>query len=256
MREFRTAVEATGVKAPDGRKLERVTMACEIKSLDDEGRGAGYLSFYGNEDSYGDVVDMGAFAKTCQERSADNPLPFLWQHYSDEPIGVYTRLDPHDEKGLYTEFRYALGVQRAREAYELARMKACKGQSIGFTTLKDSTDSKGVRHLHELRLWEGSQVTFPANDLCSITGVKQGMTEHHELLEVLREIRSFLGRDDTPPAEPEVSDPSVAELRSLLDEFKATLGVAPSTEPGEPTQDESDAIARLRREMEDHLSLR
>lgn len=255
MREFRTAVEATGVKAPDGRKLERVTMACEIKSLDDEGRGAGYLSFYGNEDSYGDVVDMGAFAKTCQERSADNPLPFLWQHYSDEPIGVYTRLDPHDEKGLYTEFRYALGVQRAREAYELARMKACKGQSIGFTTLKDSTDSKGLRHLHELRLWEGSQVTFPANDLCSITGVKQGMTEHHELLEVLRELRAALAKEEPAPT-PEVSDPSVAELRSLLDEFKAALGAATPPEPGMPTQEEQKAIADLRAEMERQLSLR
>lgn len=191
MREFRTAVEQTEIKAPDGRNLERVTFACEIKDLDEKGRGVGYLSVYGNEDSYGDVVDEGAFVKTCAERSADNPLPFLWQHYSDEPIGVYTKLDPRDSYGLRTEFRYVLSVQRAREAYDLAQAKACKGQSIGFTTLKDSKDSDGRRHLHELRLWEGSQVTFPANDLATIGGVKSGMREQM-ILDLLTEIRAAI----------------------------------------------------------------
>jgi uncharacterized protein len=193
VREFRTAVEQTEIKAPDGRRLERVTMACEIKDLDEKtGRGVGYLSVYGNEDSYGDVVDEGSMVKTCSERSPSNPLPFLWQHYSDEPIGVYTRLDPRDSYGLKTEFQYALGVQRAREAFELAQMRACHGQSIGFTTLKDSKDSTGLRHLQEIRLWEGSQVTFPANDLAGITAVKSGMAQYEGVLETLREIRSML----------------------------------------------------------------
>jgi HK97 family phage prohead protease len=176
VREFQTKTIQTGIKAPDGRELERIVLGFELKSLDDEGRGTGFLSVYGNDDSYGDVVDSGAFVKTCAERSSDNPLPFLWQHYSDEPIGVYTRLDPLHEKGLYTEFKYAMGVQRAREAFELAKMRACKGQSIGYTTLQDSVDrSTGFRHLKELRLWEGSQVTFPANDLADIAGVKSAL---------------------------------------------------------------------------------
>jgi len=173
VRDFQTATIQTGIKAPDGRAMERVVLGFELKSLTDEGRGTGFLSVYGNEDSYGDVVESGAFVKTCAERSVENPLPFLWQHNSDEPIGVYTKLDPLHEHGLYTEFEYAMEVQRAREAFALAKMKACKGQSIGFTTLQDHVDrSTGLRHLKELRLWEGSQVTFPANELADISGVK------------------------------------------------------------------------------------
>ena len=176
MREFQTKTIQTGIKAPDGREMERIVLGFELKSLDDEGRGTGYLSVYGNEDSYGDVVESGAFVKTCSERSADNPLPFLWQHDSAEPIGIYTRLDPLDDHGLYTEFHYAMGVQRAREAFQLAKMRACKGQSIGYTTLQDEMDrSSGTRRLKELRLWEGSQVTFPANDLADISGVKAAL---------------------------------------------------------------------------------
>jgi hypothetical protein len=260
VREFRTAVEQTEIKAPDGRRLERVTMACEIKDLDEKtGRGVGYLSVYGNEDSYGDVVDEGSMVKTCSERTPSNPLPFLWQHYSDEPIGVYTKLDPRDSYGLRTEFQYALGVQRAREAFELAQMRACHGQSIGWATLKDGKDSMGLRHLKEIRLWEGSQVTFPANDLAGITAVKSGMAQFEGVLELLREIRSELGhaKPEEEVLEEESFDPQTAELASLLAEVKAALGGAAAPTPAQPasaTDAELEAIRELRERMEHRLS--
>ena len=204
--------------------MERVVLGFELKSLDDEGRGSGFLSVYGNEDSYGDVVESGAFVKTCAERSADNPLPFLWQHNGDEPIGVYTRLDPMHEKGLYTEFQYAMGVQRAREAFELAKMRACKGQSIGYTTLQDHVDrSTGLRHLKELRLWEGSQVTFPANELADISGVKS-MLARLVAAEVIDEKDS--GIDDA------------AALQALLDDIKRG--------PASATRIAADTVAEIK----------
>lgn len=224
MREFQTATIQTGIKAPDGRAMERVVLGFELKSLDDEGRGSGFLSVYGNEDSYGDVVESGAFVKTCAERSEDNPLPFLWQHNGDEPIGVYTRLDPMHEKGLYTEFKYAMGVQRAREAFELAKMRACKGQSIGYTTLQDHIDrSTGLRHLKELRLWEGSQVTFPANELADISGVKS-MLARLVAAEVIDEKDS------------EIDD--AAALQALLDDIKRG--------PASATRIAADTVAEIK----------
>lgn len=162
--------------------MEAFTLGFELKQLSEDGTGQGFLSVMGNDDSYGDVVEKGAFTKTLRERNSENPVPFLWQHDSFEPIGIYTKLvevdasfsdSPSANAVLYSEFAYALDVQRAREAYALAKMRACKGQSIGYTTIQGRDGSDGYRHLTELRLWEGSQVTFPANDLAVINGVKQ-----------------------------------------------------------------------------------
>lgn len=235
MREFQTQTIQTGIKAPDGRAMERVVLGFELKSLDDEGRGTGFLSVYGNEDSYGDVVESGAFVKTCAERSADNPLPFLWQHNGDEPIGIYTRLDPMHERGLYTEFSYAMGVQRAREAFDLAKMRACKGQSIGYTTLQDHVDkSTGLRHLKELRLWEGSQVTFPANDLADISGVKSALVA----------LGFKIG--DLPPADRNLDE--AAAYKALIDEIKGHR-------PGGPAQATREA-AHLAADIKSYLTSR
>lgn len=145
MRAFRTLIGDLHRKAPDGRPLEHVILGFDLKSIKDDGTFSGYLSAFGNEDSYGDVVDPGAFTKTISERSADNPLPVVWQHDAAEPIGVYRRL-VEDDHGLYTEGQYTMGVRRAREAHELARMRACKGQSIRLTTIK-SIPNAGLRRL-------------------------------------------------------------------------------------------------------------
>lgn len=159
-------------------KLERKAFPLQVKEVGDSGEFSGYLSVFGNEDSYGDVVDPGAFAKTITDRKA--PVPVLWQHYSDEPIGVYTKMT-EDDHGLYVEGQLALGVQRAREAHELLKLKAVNGLSIGFTTVKDVIDA-GVRRIKEVKLWEGSIVTFPANELATIEAVKSFAPAHLEEL--------------------------------------------------------------------------
>lgn len=257
MREIKTNVQETGRKAPDGRKLERVTLGFELKSLSDDGTFTGYLSAFGNEDSYGDVVDPGAFTKTIAERSADNPLPFLWQHYTDEPIGVYTRLAEEDF-GLYTEGKYAMGVQRAREAYELAKMRAVKGQSIGFTTIKDVIDA-GVRRLKELKLWEGSQVTFPANDLATITGVKS-QADMAQAIEKLAALCEQLKGAIQPGDLGRIDDSSErAAVVALADEIRGALGPRPeprskSGEPDDSTRADQEAVAEMRREMRTYLA--
>lgn len=249
MREFRTNIIDSGRKAPDGRSMSHMVLGLTIKSLDDEGRGAGYLSVFGNEDSYGDIVDPGAYTKTIAERNSDNPLPFLWQHYTDEPIGIYTRL-AEDDNGLYTEFQYAMEVQKAREAHALAKMKAVKGMSIGFTTVKDVIDA-GVRRLKELRLWEGSQVTFPANDLAMITAVKSP-GELWATIERLSAELEDLKKGTKPSPDAAVS--------ALLGEIRGALGTGRAAhqgdEPDMSTRASRQAVADLRREASEYLDNR
>lgn len=252
MREWKTNVQETGRQAPDGRKLERVTLGFELKSLSEDGTGDGFLSVFGNEDSYGDVVDPGAFTKTIAERNSDNPLPFLWQHYSDEPIGIYTDLRQTDH-GLYTKFQYALKVQRAQEAYELAKLRAVKGQSIGFTTIKDAVQGD-VRHLQEVRLWEGSQVTFPANDLATITSVKDAASLSAAIERLSAQVADI--KATLPGGAVVVDGVEGAAVSALLADIKSGISAVTSTttEPDDvSTREARQAVADLRREMTEFL---
>ena len=140
----------------------------KIKAVSEDGLFSGYGSVFGVVDSYQEVVAAGAF-----KESLDSRMPsLLWQHRSGEPIGVYTTVK-EDNIGLHVEGKLALKTARGAEAYELLKMGAISGLSIGFVTREDSYDRvTGVRTLKKVDLWEVSLVTFPANDAARVASVK------------------------------------------------------------------------------------
>lgn len=139
----------------------------DIKEITDDGRFRGMASVFGVKDLDDEVVDPGAFTRTLAHKGGEYPL--LWQHKKDEPIGLATLRQT--DKGLELDGQLNLEVQRAREAYGLLKQKAVRGISYGFKTIKSSID-KTVRHLKEIKLWEVSLVTFPANPDAVVTEVK------------------------------------------------------------------------------------
>jgi hypothetical protein len=157
----------------------------EIKTISETGAFSGYASVFGNEDLWGDIVVAGAFSKSIAEKKP----AMLWQHNSDEPIGVWVVL-AEDEKGLYVEGQLLInGVARAKEAYELLVAKAISGMSIGYVPVvwewQKKEDSRNeIRLLKEVDLWEISLVTFPANTEARVGDVKD--------LNTLRDIEGFL----------------------------------------------------------------
>ena len=139
----------------------------ELKNLSETGEIEGYASTFGNEDAYGDVVAKGAFISSIAKK---NPV-LLWQHDTRQPIGTITDLY-EDDHGLYFKAQLLVDkVQKATEAYELLKVKAINGISIGFC-VKDYEIKDGIRILKSIDLWEISLVTFPANDKAEVTGVK------------------------------------------------------------------------------------
>ncbi len=140
----------------------------KIKAVNEDGLFSGYGSVFGVVDSYQEVVAAGAF-----KESLDSRMPsLLWQHRSGEPIGVYTTVK-EDNIGLHVEGKLALKTARGAEAYELLKMGAISGLSIGFVTREDSYDRvTGVRTLKKVDLWEVSLVTFPANDAARVASIK------------------------------------------------------------------------------------
>lgn len=133
----------------------------------------GYASLFGVVDNGGDMVMAGAFARSLLKRGAAG-VKMLWQHQASEPIGVWTSI-LEDARGLKVAGRLDLSVARAREALSLLRGGAVDGLSIGFRTLRATTDkSSGVRRLHEIDLWEISIVTFPMLTAARVDAVKRG----------------------------------------------------------------------------------
>ena len=153
------------------RERKQANFALQLKSIDGQGRFAGYASVFDLVDTQRDIVMRGAFAHTLGGRVSQ--ITLLWQHQQDEPIGVFDRMF-EDKRGLYVEGRLLLDVRRAKEALALLKAGAINGLSIGYSPVRYRIDAKsGVRMLSEVDLWEVSLVTFPANAAANVTVVKQ-----------------------------------------------------------------------------------
>ena len=146
----------------------------EFKALDEtSGSFEGYLSIFGNVDSYKDIVEPGAFQKTIKDatsRGGKYLFPLLWQHDPKEPIGGFSSMK-EDGRGLRVQGQIDVTTPRGQQAYSGLKMGYLDGLSIGYDTIKQKY-AGDIRHLLELRMWEGSVVTFPANDLTRVTNVK------------------------------------------------------------------------------------
>jgi len=156
-----------------------IEIKSEIKAYDDEdedknyGTFEGYGSVFGNKDLGNDVIEAGAFAKSLKRRKPKN-VKLLYQHKSDMPIGVFDEIK-EDEHGLVVKGRLALKTQAGAEAYELLKMGALDGLSIGFRVnpKEVSYDKRGnKRIIKEVDLMEVSLVTFPMNPQATVRSVK------------------------------------------------------------------------------------
>lgn len=133
----------------------------------------GYASVFDNADLGNDVVKGGAFRKSLRKRGIRG-IKLLYQHKTDMPIGVFDSIK-EDAEGLYVKGRLALKSTAGRDAYELLKMGALDGMSIGFTVSPDnvSWDKRSKKRIiEEVDLMEVSLVTFPMNPLAKVRSVK------------------------------------------------------------------------------------
>jgi HK97 family phage prohead protease len=172
---------------------KNLDFACELKTTGDSGTFSGYGSVFSVTDRGGDIVAAGAFSETLAAAKTAGRLPvMLWQHNMREPIGVYTSME-EDSVGLKVEGKLALKTSRGAEAYELLKMGAISGLSIGYRVRDDSYDRvTGVRTIKKADLVELSLVTMPMNDSARISAVKT-IEELESLSEIERHLRDACG---------------------------------------------------------------
>jgi hypothetical protein len=168
--------------------LHRLKTELKFASAAPEGTFSGYASVFGNRDSYGDVIDKGAFDKTLREWEARGKLPpMLLQHGGflgpvDDllPIGKWTEM-AETGKGLKVEGQlFALATERGQYIHEGMKAGALDGISIGFRARRFTVGTKTGeprRRLHEVELVEASIVTFPANDKALVSDVKAAIDD-------------------------------------------------------------------------------
>jgi len=192
-------IEDQETKTEDGT----LDVQFEYKAVPEEeekGVFTGYGSIFGNKDLGNDIVVEGAFAKSIGKKGA-KAVKLLYQHRQDEPIGVFDEII-EDRRGLKVKGRLAMGTQRGREVYELMKMGALDGLSIGYRV-----DPKGVdydekgkrRYLKSVDLMEISAVTFPMNPRARVQAVKGADRTVREWEELLRDAGS-LSRNEAKAA--------------------------------------------------------
>ena len=124
------------------------------------------------------------------------PIPFLWQHQRDKPIGEVIAARVTD-KGIEVEIQLAqineAGKLKERldEAWHSIKSGLVKGLSIGFRGKEYAYTESGI-HLTKWYWHELSAVTIPANSEATITAIKA----------------AALGK---PEKQPEISPPTAAE---------------------------------------------
>jgi len=136
----------------------------------------GYAAVFGNVDSYGEIIDAGAFSDWLSE-NPDTQVPIFWEHdhiwsWEDpaRPIGVTTMLR-QDAKGLYYEGELA-ETEKAAEIGVLLEQGALKGASFAFK-VTDEYQEDEVWHLSGLTLKEVSPVNWGANSEAYIEVIPQ-----------------------------------------------------------------------------------
>lgn len=172
-------------------EFDNLDMPCEFKEIeqDDDGSFEGYASVFNNKDLGNDVIRRGAFLDSIAERSPKG-IKLLYQHKSDEPIGVIDSLE-EDSKGLKIKGRLAMGTQKGKEVFELMKMGALDSMSIGYRLKPDGYkyDPKDKRRIiKSVDLMEISLVTFPMNPKAKVTKVKLAEMNPTEIEKYLRDV--------------------------------------------------------------------
>lgn len=240
------------------------SVIAEVKALGDGEKAEfeAYASVFGNRDSYGDVVQKGAFAaslKAWAEKGA--PIPLLWGHNMADPdfnIGMVTSAE-EDEHGLKVVCELDTDSPKGAQVHRLLKQGRVREMSFAFAATSSEygeLDGKSVRFLKEVDLFEVSVVPLGANPETGVLAVKSP-TVNLTLPEALAErFLAVLGGkslggppgtdeeddddEDTPDSEDESSDEgdSSSEVTDSGGEDE------PGEDAGESDEDDEDEEGR------------
>ena len=154
---------------PDRNRAYSLLNVKAVEEIDDE-RVIRGVATTPELDRVGDIVEpLGVKFK--------NPLPLLWQHRHDAPVGT-VKFSKATADGIEFEAKLPKITEPGAlkdlidMAWQAVKAKLVRGVSIGFRAIEYSfMDSGGVRFT-ETEVYELSLVTIPANSAALITSAK------------------------------------------------------------------------------------
>jgi len=183
--------------------LYNTKASAEIRDVDSVGRKvAVYLAKFDNIDSDNDMITKGAFTKSIQERgpqSAGNrKIAFLRHHNWEMQIGKFLELN-EDENGLFAVGELGTSTQ-GEDAFRDYEDGIIREHSIGFQYIADKTkwipdssvEAGGYFSVNEVKLYEGSAVTFGANEMTNVVGVIKGEQKTARIERITNELNICL----------------------------------------------------------------
>lgn len=165
----------------------------EVRDIDEkEGIVSGYFASFDTIDSDNDVIRKGAFKKSIQERgplSAGNrKIAHLRNHDWDRQIGKILELE-EDEYGLKFVSKMGRSTE-GRDALLDYQDGILREHSIGFNYIGDKVKfveqseyrEEGHFDITEVKLWEGSGVTFGSNSLTPVIDAAKSSGDYNDLI--------------------------------------------------------------------------
>jgi len=173
----------------------------------------GYFSAFNNIDSDGDVIVSGAYKKTVGENGpmGRNRIMHLLQHNPLMPLAKPMELI-EDGKGL----RFVSKITETSYGKDVIKLYAegvFNEHSVGFEIVK-SDNKAGYREIREIKLWEGSTVTWGANPNTPIESMKSWDKPKSE--EMIAKFCNILRNGD-------VSDESMIQIEIGLKQIQEHL---------------------------------
>jgi len=150
--------------------MNRAYSMIDIKSIKEDERLIEGIATTPSTDRVGDIVEsMGA--------KFNVPMPLLWQHKSDQPVGHVEYAKP-GKSGIPFKARIAKSNEpgtlkdRLDEAWQSIKLKLVPAVSIGFSIKNYEVMKEGGWRIKEWDWLELSLVTIPANADCTIDRIK------------------------------------------------------------------------------------
>lgn len=193
-----------------GSKMAHLFKTFEMKATD-TGSIEGYFSTYDKTpDSYGDIIDPGAFTDTIKKREeSGHPFPLCFNHDFSAVIGSAASVKD-TEKGPFVEADF-LDTQLAQDVRKMLQSGAIYQFSFAYDVLErrnPTAEEKaaGVTNvLTKLEVFEISVVTVPANQNAVVTEVKacrrNSKADEDTIKQIINLAQSLLTEGDDNPTE-------------------------------------------------------
>jgi HK97 family phage prohead protease len=152
------------------------------------------IAAFGNVDSDGDIIAEGSAIKSVTERGPNgkNDIFHLWQHRTDSVLGKPKEIILSSE-GM----DFVTPITTTTLGMDVLKLYAdgvIDNHSIGFQTIntkQETVNGIDVRIITEMKVWEGSSVTWGANSMTPFMGFKSAERIEY-LTEKINKLRKAL----------------------------------------------------------------